>query len=93
MKQFLIIAFFLTPTLVFAQGYGQLNNDQIALYDEGVFVGNVTRINCVGSSISCAKSGLTGIITLTGSSSTVYLMDDSGNNISDDASNFIQGNP
>jgi hypothetical protein len=39
---------------------------QVQLHDEGVPVGSVTRINCSGSGITCARSGNTGIISVSG---------------------------
>lgn len=46
---------------------GVTNPPGVGLYDEGTRQGQVQRLDCVGSSIACTKSGVTGTLTLSGS--------------------------
>lgn len=38
----------------------------VQLQDEGSSQGQVTKLNCVGAGVSCAKSGATGTMTISG---------------------------
>lgn len=38
----------------------------VQLQDEGTSQGQVTKVNCVGTTVACTKSGATGTITVTG---------------------------
>lgn len=59
MKIILItILLLISPVLVFA------TDPPIQLYDEGVLVGTIYKIDCVGSTITCTKNGITGTITI-----------------------------
>lgn len=44
----------------------------VMLADEGTNAGQITRINCVGAGVSCARSGVTGTMTITGASVSAY---------------------
>jgi hypothetical protein len=43
----------------------------IDLLDEGTKVGNVTKLNCVGSAVTCTKSNQTGVMTISGGGVTL----------------------
>lgn len=59
----------------------------VQLLDEGSSQGQVTKLNCVGSTVSCAKSGALGTITVTAGGGagnfveTSVTFDSSGNGI------------
>lgn len=42
----------------------------VQLQDEGTSQGQVTKLNCVGSTVACTKSGATGTLTITGGGAT-----------------------
>jgi hypothetical protein len=48
----------------FAQGVGSVPG--VELQDEAAVQGRVQKLNCVGSTIVCTKSGVTGVLTLSG---------------------------
>jgi hypothetical protein len=50
----------------------------ITLQEEGANQGRVQTLNCIGSSIACAKSGVTGTITITGGGSGYSTIEDEG---------------
>ncbi len=51
---------------VFAQGVGPAPG--VGLQEEGANVGRVQILNCVGTAVTCTKSGVTGVLTITGGS-------------------------
>lgn len=50
----------------------------VTLQDEGAGQGRVQILNCIGSSIACAKSGVTGTITITGGGGGYATIEDEG---------------
>lgn len=61
---YLILAIILFATNVCAQGVGPAPG--IGLLDEGSTVGRIQALNCVGATVTCTKSGSTGVVTITG---------------------------
>lgn len=58
----LILLFSISPKVM-------ATDPPMQLYDEGVYQGTIFRINCVGTDIVCTRSGITGIITIGGTTS------------------------
>jgi len=63
----LLILILLLPTIAFAQSSSR--TEGVLLQDEGGSSSRVKRLDCVGSSLSCASSGGTGTITSDAASS------------------------
>lgn len=54
----------------------------VMLADEGSSLGQVTRLNCTGAGVTCTRSGVTGVFTISGSAGTGYdQIQDEGTNL------------
>lgn len=73
---YLILVITLFVSEAFAQGIGPAPG--VGLQDEGVAQGRVQILDCVGTSIACTKSGVTGTITITGGGSGYNTIEDEG---------------
>lgn len=60
-RYLLLIPFLLLASSVLAQTSGS-----VRLLDEGVQQGKVENLDCIGSTITCARTGVTGTLTISG---------------------------
>lgn len=77
----IIIFLFITPALA--------ADPPMQLYDEGVLLGTVFKLNCVGSGVVCTKSGITGIITVGAVANNYMLMEDNSFLLLEDSGKII----
>ena len=62
----------------------------LELRDEGSSQGNIKKIDCVGTGVSCARSGVVGTITVSGGGSGYATIQDEGTPLTQRATvNFI----
>jgi hypothetical protein len=70
----LIRAQLILALLLSGAAYGQVGPAPgVGLNDEGAVQGRVQTLNCVGSGITCSKSGITGTLSISGGGSGNFL--------------------